>query len=836
MKLRFQVLAAVLVTVLTAAVSAAAAAPTRSPLELAQSVERRAGHTSFDALETFGRDALEREDREGLNRLYHVTWIFLNQGDFERARTWNQHLIRAARRQGDERYLAIAHLNHLTIRYDAGDTTAAPEMERVRTRAQDWFVLAHATRLVALNMMDEDRIGEALNLLTEVQAQIPDDAPYADTALAGLWEVAGIGLMKLNDFTGAAAAFGRFELDYAREDYPRPDFDSLYNLTRLAVQVGDYELASNLFVTHHRLTQRAGLESLMVYDANLCAMVAEGLRDWNRVLRCLEPYGVDLGPAAFLAPHLLPRRAIAYARLGRLSEARRDLTEIHRAEAAGEYREEGFTVIPLVEAELLFAEGRADDAYRRLADYHFAASTQAAQRFSAGISQVTGDMQAQLSERRRQLETAHANVQLNQEKIGQQRWLVGFAVVFLASVLTALVWQLRTGRHLKDARRRAEAANQAKSEFLANMSHEIRTPLNGVVAMADTLSRSDLPEREREMVEVVRASGVTLERLLSDILDSAKIEAGQVAIEAAPFHLGDAVREVAGLYRAAAEQKEVALEIDIDEGLEHRVVGDGVRVRQILSNLVSNALKFTAEGQVTLRVSTVDDRVRFEVRDTGVGFDAEQKARIFARFQQADGSITRRFGGTGLGLAISRDLATLMGGAFECESTPGEGSVFWFDLNLPACDEPESDRAFTPAETEAVDGRPLRILLAAAHPANRKVIEIMLAGVEAELTSVENGQLALDAFTAERFDLVLMDMQMPVMDGLAAVRAIRSHEAEAGRPRTPVLMLTANALAEHVAAGRASGADGHLAKPITLGTLLAAVSSVMDGGERAQAA
>ena len=828
------VLAAMLIFVMGTA-PAWATLPSRSPLQLAQVVEQRARTTDFAALEAFGREALTRTDREGMNRLYHVTWILLNQGDFERATLWNDRLRQAATRAGDARYTDIAELNDLTIRYDAGETAAAAGMEHMMQTAPDWFVRAHATRLVALNMIDQDRIGEAMSLLADMTAAVPEEDPFAYTALAGLWEVTGMGLMRLNDFTGAANAFGRFEIDYSNPDYPRPDFDSLYNLTRLAVQVGDYETARRLFASHHRLTVRANLESLSVYDANLCAMVSEGLQDWRGVLDCLAPYGRDLGAASFLAPQMLPKRAIAHARLGEAAAARADLNQIRRREAAGEFREEGFSIIPLVEAEVLFAEGRPTQAYERLREHHRLASTLSAQRFSAGIGQVTGDIQAQLAERRRQLETAHANVLLQQEKVGQQRWLVGCAVVFLISLVGALIWQLQTGRNLKDARRRAEAANQAKSEFLANMSHEIRTPLNGIVAMADTLSRARLPEREREMVEVVRASGATLERLLSDILDSAKIEAGQVAIEIASFNLGDAVREVVGLYRAGADQKEVALNLDLDPALDRRVVGDGVRVRQILSNLVSNALKFTAEGSVSIIVAPAGDRIRFSVADTGVGFDAEQKARIFARFQQADGSITRRFGGTGLGLAISRDLATLMGGVFDCESTPGQGSTFWFELSLPFCDEAVPEPALAAADAEAVEGRPMRILLADDHPANRKVIEIMLAGLEVDLTSVENGQLAVDAFQSEPYDLVLMDMQMPVLDGLAAVRAIRAHEGARGEDRTPILMLTANALAEHVAAGRAAGADGHLAKPITLAALLSAVSAVMDGGQ-AQAA
>jgi len=361
------------------------------------------------------------------------------------------------------------------------------------------------------------------------------------------------------------------------------------------------------------------------------------------------------------------------------------------------------------------------------------------------------------------------------------------------------------------------------------MSHEIRTPLNGVVAMADALAQRDLNTDEQDMVEVIRSSGATLERLLSDILDSARIESGQVTIEAAPFHLGRAVHDVAALWRIPAEAKGVAVVAHVDPALDRLVEGDAVRVRQVLTNLVSNALKFTAEGQVTLTVEPgMEGDVRFTVTDTGVGFDEEQKARIFGRFQQADGSITRRFGGTGLGLAISRELVGLMGGWLECDSRPGEGSRFWFEIPLPPVQGTvEPAEAVQPAAD--VREQPLRVLLADDHPANRKVIEIMLGATAMELVAVEDGAQALETFKRESFDLVLMDMQMPVMDGLTATAAIRAFEAQSGRAPTPILMLTANAMAEHRDAARDAGADLHLAKPVTARDLLTTLAMLTPG-------
>ena len=802
------------------------------PDDLLRAVEQRASQTNFAELEAFGEAAYRRHDREGLNRLHHVVWIIQNQGEFDRAAFWNRRLEEKARAQRDQRYIQIARLNDLTSRYDQGDLTVDAEMTRMTTAGVDWFARAHAARLTALTLIDQDRVGEGLKLLNQAETDIPDEDPLAATAHAGLWEMTGMGLMKLNDVVGATIAFRRFEIDYTNPAYPRPDFDSLYNLTKMAVQVGDLTRAQEYYAAHRRLSLRTGLTNLMVYDASLCAQVADARSEPLEVLSCLAPYREDMGSAAFLMLDILPLRAVARARTGDVDGARRDLERLRALDIEGGVDSH----VALVEAELLFASDRPAEAYEVLRTYQRARDVQTSQRFSAGIRQVTGDIQEQLDRRRQQLETARANTDLQRTVIRWQNWIVGIGVVFMLSALLTLIWQWRQAGELRSARRRAEDANRAKSEFLANMSHEIRTPLNGVVAMADALGQRDLNAEEHDMVEVIRSSGVTLERLLSDILDSARIESGQVTIETSPFHLGRAVQDVAAMWRLPAEAKGVEVVAHVDPALDRLVDGDAVRVRQVLTNLVSNALKFTSEGQVTLTVKPgVEADVRFTVTDTGVGFDEEQKARIFGRFQQADGSITRRFGGTGLGLAISRELVELMGGWLECDSRPGEGASFWFEIPLPPVEEAD-EAAGTEEPVGDVRDQPLRVLLADDHPANRKIIEVMLSATAMELVAVENGAQALEAFQREAFDLVLMDMQMPVMDGLSATAAIRAFEAQTGRAPTPILMLTANAMAEHVEAGRAAGADGHLTKPLTLAALFDGIGRAMAQRERAEVA
>jgi len=383
------------------------------------------------------------------------------------------------------------------------------------------------------------------------------------------------------------------------------------------------------------------------------------------------------------------------------------------------------------------------------------------------------------------------------------------------------------------ARDAAEAANRAKSEFLANMSHEIRTPLNGVMGIAAALARSDLTPQQHEMVGLIESSAATLEAIVSDVLDVSRIESGHLELRPERFDLELCLRPAAALFETAACEKGLSFDVKIAEDALGAYEGDPVRIRQIVGNLLSNAIKFTETRGVRLSVdSPRKGVVEIAVSDTGIGFDEAMKERLFERFEQADGSITRKFGGSGLGLAISRSLATAMGGQLEATSEVGRGSRFVLILPLQPCDE--ADEPAPVAETLALEHTP-RVLLAEDHPINQRVIELILGTAGVDLVCVQNGREAVEAAGHEAFDLILMDMQMPEMDGLTAIRAIRASERAKRRPRTPIWGLSANALPEHIAASMAAGADGHLTKPVSAPALFQVLSQACAGGPPTQA-
>jgi PAS domain S-box-containing protein len=380
-------------------------------------------------------------------------------------------------------------------------------------------------------------------------------------------------------------------------------------------------------------------------------------------------------------------------------------------------------------------------------------------------------------------------------------------------------------RELIAAKERAEVGARSKAEFLANMSHELRTPLTAIVGFAGLLTANGaLAEQERHWVSRIEDASKALHTIVNDVLDFSKLEDGAVELDDQPFSLRNLVEDTTALLISQADKKGVALKSEVARGVADQLSGDTGRLRQVLLNLISNAIKFTSRGEVSVKV--VEERakaggaarLRFSVSDTGIGIPDHAIGQLFQRFVQADGSISRRFGGTGLGLAISRRLVELMGGEIGVESRLGEGSTFWFRVELARA----STAAHRADEVVDVDGSDLKVLLVEDAEPNQELISTILRSVGVEVDIAGNGAEAVQAVRIARYDLVLMDVQMPVMGGVQATQIIR--EMGGALAQVPIIALSANVLPEQVAEYRRAGMDAHLAKPINPREMLATIA------------
>jgi signal transduction histidine kinase/ActR/RegA family two-component response regulator len=613
--------------------------------------------------------------------------------------------------------------------------------------------------------------------------------------------------------------------------------ERIYDIAYTAAEVGELNAAEHFASVHHHMTQAARDPDLLTWDRYLCARIARERHAPAKVLDCLTQGGPQLDrPTNRLTGLSLRLRAQARAELGDAAGARTDLAVLRAIPAATLEADPQAEL--LLDAYIALDEGHGDEAFRlldrwRMQDHE---ATQAAQ--ARNGAQMASALETELRSKRDESRRLTAEVELNRR--------LAHASIIIAMLLGVLVvggvaWGFylrRASMRLKDARGRAEAANEAKSAFLAVMSHELRTPLNGMLGMAQALRGEALEPRQREQVELMIDSGDTLLVLLNDILDLSKIEAGKLEIAPTAGDLVGICTRLVGGYQPTARDKGLDLTFTVNGAPPPLLMFDAVRVRQCLSNLLSNALKFTAVGRVEVSLACAPDAasgrlgVRLVVSDTGIGMSAATLPRLFGAFTQADASTTRTFGGTGLGLNITRRLAQLMGGEILVDSREGRGSTFTlsFLVDAAAAGTPDAGAAsFGQANDDdrlsPLHGR--RVLVVDDHPVNRRVIKLFLAPFDCHLVEVENGRQALEALEAAPFDMVLMDVNMPVMDGLEATRRLRRDPRWA---RLPVVALTADVMRTQIDTCLQAGMDAHVAKPIDLRDLLSVMVQVLARG------
>ena len=814
----------------------ASAEPTVPPADIAaqriiDSISQRLPQYETRAVERSIAEARAMSGTRRLRRLFYLMSDLSSDDYTPRSLALLHELKTLASSEHQQRYERLAEVDQTAS--DATDYAAMTQALEHRFFADpDWLVRVYAMQMSAPSMAFVGRTYDALVMLDSARRLVPAGDPDAAFVLQHIARARAFVLARIGDVDGAVRDLSDAEFQF-KGSASLGGMGELNMLWVLGMAAEDEMIARRALSALDRFRRAEGKRDAAARSIHQCQSTELLFGRPQRVLACTA--GLNLRDPAFRdeAQVTYANRGLAYAQLGRTAEAAADAD---RVRALSE-RNMSPTLIPgaiRLDAWLAALQGHPVEAVARLDDYWRRKSSQRSREIRSIVPQLTAALQRDLDLSRRNEQQQHLIILF--------QWVMGaVAALICAAAIAVLMWQRRLNARLVAANARAEAAqhraeeaNALKSQFLANVSHEVRPPLNGVLGMIQAIAADELSPVQRERLEVLRGSSRGMLAILNDLLDLAKIEAGKLTLESVEFDLAPVAEGSRHAFWAAAEAKGLALELTVEEDARGLYRGDPTRLRQIVDNLVSNAIKFTGEGGVfvTFAAMGAGEGLRLSVRDTGIGMTAEQAAKIFSKFEQAEASTTRKYGGTGLGLSICRELVQAFGGEITVSSAPGEGTVFMADLPLPRIgDSPDVGAEDALAEVAGLEdtGEGLRILAAEDHPVNQLVLRTLLSQLGCEVTMTGDGAQALEAFRTGRWDVVLMDIQMPVMDGIEAARAIRSLEREAGLARTSLVALTANAMPDQIAEYRAAGFDDHLSKPIDAQDLLTVLNRALAG-------
>jgi signal transduction histidine kinase/ActR/RegA family two-component response regulator len=791
-------------------------------------------------IERAGKRAMRERGPSRLYGLWRVLYAYKSNQIEGRFDAWAAQAREIAKRDRDPALAALVDLETVAYRHETHGYRAFTDTDwrRFMDRSgPDIRLMAGIERVRHLGQVG--RWAQAARLAADLTTDLEKRGRIAQPLLAELHQVHSYTLSDIGDKEGALDHMAQAARLDERDAFYVRKIERIYDIAYTAAELGELDAAERFAALHHHMTTIDGDRDLLTWDRFLCARIAAHREVPARVLTCLDPAAADLvNPDRRLRVLMLSQRALARAQLGQGAQARADLERLKVVPEALAPRDPHAEA--LIDAYIDQAEGRGAEAFRKLDAWRKTDTAEERRAHARSVAEMSSALDSELRAKRDESRRLTEEIRLSRSLARASVVITLLLGVLVAGGVAWAVHQRRASRRFKGAQERAEAASQAKSSFLAVMSHELRTPLNGMLGLAQALRSGQLTSEQKEQVDLIMDSGDTLLVLLNDILDLSKIEAGK--LEIAPT-VGDIVQTCARLvggYQPTAREKGVALTFKLEGPPPGPLMFDGVRVRQCLTNLVSNALKFTTHGKVEVALACYpeDDgpqganrvRVRLRVRDTGIGMNEATVAKLFRPFTQADASTTRNFGGTGLGLNITRRLVEMMRGDIAVESQEGVGSVFTIEMIVDAAEASEvpvwEDEA---GEDEggfvALQGR--RVLVVDDHPVNRRVIRLFLEPFECELVEAENGQRALDVLAAQPVDIVLMDVNMPVMDGLEATRRLRQDPRFA---RLPVIALTADVMSAQIKTCLDAGCDAHVAKPIDLRNLLSAMDRCLARG------